>query len=223
MSELSINLGSSRVITHNGRIGDLSRRITYHAILSFAILASLLENTPLAILKKCKTHRHGYEAWRLLVLEFEPWTDSRAMALVTSCNEAKMINASGDLNSYAAGLMQWEAQISEYENLTGDDYPDRHRKAVMFSKASPEIRTHMQVNAATIANAADARAVIMGYLQSKINWADAETGGIVPMEIEAIDSSCKWCAKGKSFKHQDTKGKSKGKGKDGKGKGKNGK
>jgi hypothetical protein len=177
---------------------DMTETHLNHATLLYAILASMVEGKALQIVKRCKLpgQKNGYEAWRLLVAEYEPKSDNRAMALVDSCNAGLMIDNSGDLTLYASGLMMWEAQVLEYETLTNEVYPERHRKAVLFKRAPPGLREHMQINSRDIKTSSDAHELITDYLTAKIEWASGQNGGIAPMDLGAYEKSCKWCQKG---------------------------
>ena len=182
--------------------GDEGLSMRYRSM--YTILSSLVQGKAREMAKRLRGSKNGFELWRLLVAEFEPSTDSRKLAMLSSLLDAKELDNLTQ-ETFEEGLMRWEAKVREYESISGKQLDDDHRRAIMLKKAPSEIRKHMQVNAAGFTSYAMMKDSVQAFLTASRTWSIDEP---VPMEVGAMKG------KGKDGK---------GRGKDGKGKGKDGK
>jgi hypothetical protein len=170
--------------------------------LVFAILASISTGRCLRILQSLR-RRNGFEAWRLLCLEFEPKIAQRRFGLLQSIMSPNLGQTDHDFENKFA---EWKAEVSGYEDYTGRELDADIKIAVLLRQAPQALRTHLQINSNAFDNSfSQLEAVIQSYIQSRKLWNPRDDNkGSKPMEVD-------WIQKG-------GKGKGKGKGKKGKGK-----
>ena len=76
----------------------------------YAVLASITSGKASQIVRKLKKTRNGYEAWRLIVAEFEPKSDNRQLAMMWNLMEARgLMNATAE--NFESVLMTWEESV----------------------------------------------------------------------------------------------------------------
>jgi hypothetical protein len=171
--------------------------------LVFAVLASILSGRCLRILQSLR-RRNGFEAWRLLCLEFEPKIAQRRFGMLQSIMSPNLGQTDQDFENKFA---EWKAEVSRYEDYIGKELDQDIKIAVLLRQAPAALRMHLQINSNAFENSfAQLESVIQSYIQSRKLWNAAGDKGHKPMEVD-------WVGKG-------GKGKGKGEGQKWKGKGK---
>ena len=210
----------------------------------YGLLASLLRNRPLAMLKQIPGN-NGYEAFRQTMEAYEPVTRNRSMGLLTCLLTWPAFNQK---SSYLAQILKFEAAVSDYEK-TGNVLSEEIRVAILMRSVSGNLKTWLQLRIADDSKYSEIRDAIVMFERSTTKWSESMFLGTepkseaVPMEVDRVKGDGKGKGKfdskgkGKSFGKndkghgktgqwfQDSKGKSKGKGysqygQDGKSKGK---
>ena len=163
----------------------------------FYILAMLLKGRALTIVQRAP-EQAGFEAWRMLCIEFEPRLPARFQGMLQSILSPSI---EGD---QVTAIYAWEKKCEEYEKQSGEKIGEQIRMAVLISHlVSARLRTHLSLQAARLATYGAMRKEAVDFLRSQAAFID--DGGSRPMDLSALE-----------------KGKGKGKGKKGK-KGKEGK
>jgi len=129
---------------------------------------------------------NGWEAWRLLVAEYEPKLTSRRLALLTHLLEPDFGSETECLQRYLA----WEREAAHCESVVGAQLSEKIKIAVVMRKAPQALQRHLQLHAAEVGGSFERfRAAFLGFLQARRTWAsaDASAGGtFVPMEIDQL-------------------------------------
>ena len=189
----------------------------------YAILASFMRGRPLKILRNVPSS-NGYEAWWQLMLEMQPRTRQRQLALMTQLN-----NMTFDMKkSLNEQLGKFDEVVREYERISGSTYPEDLKVSTLVNAAPGplQVQLHMSLRADTTYN--ELKEKVLAYERSTTKWqaasglqfpAVASNDTATPMEIDAVSY-----AAGKKGKKGDEKGKKgKGRDRDSKGKAKGGK
>jgi len=139
---------------------------------------------------------NGYEAWRVLNVSFDQQDTQSVMGLLQAVLGFPAVR---DLESLRDKLAELELLMQRYESLAGRELADEVKRAVL-SKIVPEpLKSHLQVNAASIASFEKMRETVCEYVLAKTAWKLTslipDTSG--PMEVDEV------------------RGRGKGKGKDG--------
>ena len=184
----------------------------------YAILAGLLEARDLTALRLVP-NRNGYEAWRLLVKQYEPKSEARHLVLLQKVMEAGVLQQA-TADGYEQAIMEWKELTKKYEEAAGVVLQDPVKKAVVVKYAPPELKQHLLLNADRYPSSDAILDAVHAYL---LNRRGFDASGPAPMDVSAIGA---W--KGKDKGKGKGKDKDKGKGKDrdkgkGKDKGKGGK
>ena len=175
-----------------GEPGDAvpDRRETGKAL--YMSLAMVCKNEALDVVKTV-THKRGVESWRKLCKEYGSTTGT-SLHDYTNLLE----HGFGTTDGFKKKLSKWEHQVVGFQKATSEEFSDRLKCAIVWSRSPAPIRTYLRVQ-----NRGDygaLRMALMNYLE-----AEDDGHGPVPMEVGAM------------------KGKKGDKGKKGYGKGKYGK
>ena len=176
----------------------------------YAILASIAQSKDLQIIKQIKHTRNGCEAWRLLVKEKEPNTDTRRLAMLSEVMAAQVLD-NVKITDFETKLMLWEETVNEYALLGGIVFPDEIKRAILLQKAPVELRTHLQVNAGAMMSYQIMRDTLEAYLRAKNVWktssrssaADAspmEVGGVRDHNVECYNCGRKGHTRAECFR-----------------------
>ena len=188
----------------------------------FSLLASLVRQRPLAVIKQVK-NANGFEAYRQLIQSLEPASKNRSLGLLTMLLEWSPFDMKkgGLLNQ----LLKLEEGFTEYER-TGSRLEDNIKFAILMKCVSGQLKTWLQLNVAESQSYSKLREAVIQYDGATLRWSSAmmlgqeSKDGAVPMEIDRLQMKGKGPkGKGKG-KEQSNKGKGKGDAKEAKSKGK---
>ena len=188
----------------------------------FSLLASLVRQRPLAVIKQVK-NANGFEAYRQLIQSLEPASKNRSLGLLTMLLEWSPFDMKkgGLLNQ----LLKLEEGFTEYER-TGSRLEDNIKFAILMKCVSGQLKTWLQLNVAESQSYSKLREAVIQYDGATLRWSSAmmlgqdSKDGAVPMEIDRLQMKGKGPkGKGKG-KEQSHKGKGKGDAKEAKSKGK---
>ena len=193
----------------------------------YLVLAQSLKGRPLDLLKTV-SKSNGFEAYRILIQEYEPKTKNRTLGMLQSIMSPLF---GKDPTQFMIDLVKWENEIREYCGLSGKTFDDDLKVALVTERAPAEIKLHIQINSGAIADYDMLRELIRSYFQASEKYKQS-TANPDRMDVGAIKGKFGKEEKGKSW-NQYGKGKDDGKGKswnqygksgkDDKGKGKFGK
>ncbi|CAJ1402459.1 unnamed protein product [Effrenium voratum] len=187
-------------------------------------------NRPLKLIRYMP-HENGYEAWRILIVDIQPSTRQRSLALMTQLSRVSF----APNRSISEQLPAYEALIQEYERISSQGYPDDLKVTAILAACPEAMRTQLQMMVDDNTTYETLKGRIIHYESITTKWT-GEGGLLMPktqegpqdMDVGYLGSH----QKGKKGKGKDGTGK-KGKGKKGnpqyyeyqqkgKGKGKNG-
>ena len=189
----------------------------------YALLASLVRQRPLSLIKQVK-EANGLEAYRMLVQSLEPASKNRSLGLLTMILEWSQFDMKK--GGILAQLLRLEEAFIEYER-TGSRLEDSLKFAILMKCVSGQLKTWLQLNVAETQDYSRLREAIIQYDNATLRWSSTmmlgqDSGGPTPMEIDRIgQKGDKGKNKGKGKEaYSNSKGKGKGDGKNVKGKGK---
>ena len=107
----------------------------------YGLLVGLCSGRALGIIRLVP-EGHGLEAWRKLVLEYEPRLATRHCAMLT----AVLTPSWSEGAPFLEQLVAWERQVSQYEEASGEQVADSVKCAVITSKAPAMIRQFLQLS-----------------------------------------------------------------------------
>jgi hypothetical protein len=174
------------------------------------MLTTLCRDKALRVIKKLSSgeHRNGFEAWRLLCMEYNYAGIGRRIAILKAILH---FNFAGD---YLDKFNTWTDIVQQYARLgITDELAESVKLAIVLEQAPKQLRDHLKVNANVIngfsqvveaiyASFSSKKAHVVGGLTPEKHTA----GGPTPMDVDALG---KGKAKGKKGEKGD-----KGKGKD---------
>eukprot|EP00971_Amphidinium_carterae_P348034 6490285-Amphidinium_carterae.1 len=169
----------------------------------FAMLASLTAERPAEIVRSLRESRNGYEAWRLLVLEYEPQLAASKYTLLYELLEAKELDGL-DPEHYQSAIMRWEEKIRRYEQMPGDKpgegatLAEDIKRAILLKKAPSAMQAYLRVQMTDHTTYVELKNRIDSYLRSLRSTSSQS----VPMDIGAVTpGQSKW-GKGSSKQQQ---------------------
>ena len=135
---LSTNLAEGEDLGH----GEAGSGIRKRSILLYGVLAGLTSGRTKLMVKKIRSSRNGYLAWRMLVEDFMPRQSTNlklALSMEISSGEASKVN-----HDFHTALLQWEEKITLYETF-GTLFDDTIKRGVLLANAPLEVATHLRV------------------------------------------------------------------------------
>ncbi|CAE7029215.1 GIP [Symbiodinium sp. CCMP2592] len=189
-------------------LADLSDQEAIHARTLYHVLVQSVEGKALSILMNVEK-LNGLEGWRALVDAYQPDLGGRHTSMLMGIISPSWEKVTeGD---FLESLEKWEVLIRRYQDQAVDIVSSATKIAVFMKYAPAALRGALRTNASLMGSDCDrVKKFIRDWLQSGVtytsagdNVAPSTPGGLMPMDVGAIDY----------------KGKGKGKGKEGKGKG----
>lgn len=188
--------------------GDEQKR----CIFLYSLLASVLKNRPLMLLKSVKSF-NGYECYRQLVASNEPQNKNRSLSLL---NAIMSWPSFSNKYSLMTQIMKLEAAFSEYEKL-GSALAEEIRSAVLMRCLVGQIKTFLQLQITDSTSYLQIREAVLSYERSTTKWSETMVLGLAgspsngddPMEVDRIKGKGKEKGKHKSKGKHDAKGKGK--------------
>ena len=208
-----------------------------------SVFTGLLRGRSLNILRSVPG-RNGFEVFRQLTKLYTPNTRPRSMAILTAIMNLPAFGKERTLYDHVQGL---DRLISEYQKSCGQAVPEEVCLSVLVRCLPGHIRQHIQLSLDQTSKYSDIRNKVLGFESVTTNWSStrihnefgiggsanntnmnsSSSTGIVPMDVDLVQSlnqikgkgKSKGKGKGKYDQQPKGKGKNKGKGKD-KGKGK---
>ena len=187
----------------------------------YAILQSFVRNRPAKIVRNVG-QSNGYEAWRLLMVEMQPKTRQRQLALMTQLN-SMTFDPRKSLNEQ---LGKYEEVIREYERISGTTYPEDLKVSTLVSAAPSVLQVQLHMSLSSDTTYHDLKEKVLSYERSTTKWQAAnglqfpavhqQEDGPVPMEIDKVTYPDGGKKGKKGDKGKTKKGKDKSKGKKGK-------
>ena len=197
------------------KITDLDEDDAAQSRKLYLALVMLTSDAALRIVQSV-TDNNGLEALRRLTRRFNPVTQGRVLATL---NAILQVDLGGDEAVLMDRVVQWEEKITEFEQLSREILPDIIKRAIITERAPAQVKTHLLVNAQTLATYQLVRAAVESFVTAGRQWGSSST----PMEVDALYAKGKGKDKRKDKGTWKGKEKSKEKGVKGKEKGKKGK
>jgi hypothetical protein len=150
-------------------------------------LQLILYNVPAMMTKrKCQhivrsvANQNGFEAYRLLTLEYEPRVMQRRLALLMELHNLQL----GSEDEVWDKLVAWEHRIVEYERTSGRKLDEETRLALVVDRCTEALKRHLQLNSQMLQQGGYEmlRNVIKSYVQARRSW----DNGTRPMEVDAL-------------------------------------
>ena len=208
-----------------------------------SVFTGLLRGRSLNILRSVPG-RNGFEVFRQLTKLYTPNARPRSMAILTAIMNLPAFGKERTLYDHVQGL---DRLIAEYQKSCGQAVPEEVCLSVLVRCLPGHIRQHIQLSLDQTSKYSDIRNKVLGFESVTTNWSStrihnefgiggsanntnmnsSSSTGIVPMDVDLVQSlnqikgkgKSKGKGKGKYDQQPKGKGKNKGKGKD-KGKGK---
>ena len=183
----------------------------------YSILTSYLRGCCVGLVRSLAKQKDGFRLWRALVTEYEPASRQRSLAVAQALASYPSFPTS---KTAMENILNYEALVTQFEELSGQTYPEELKSATLIRCAESKLREHLQLTIGDGTTYGQLREAILGYEKASKSWtteavlkalnpiADNSNAnsGPVPMEVDRIANE-----KGKGSKGKNSKGKSKGK------------
>ena len=176
----------------------------------FAMLSTYTSGEAKNLVRQAR-RPHGFEAWRLLQVRFNPNTIGRQRAhLIKITNPAEGIG----LDKLGAEIVSWENRICDFESRPGSDrIAESVKMAAIVQMCPSKLREHLQLNAGRFSTYLDIREEVFSYLDHVLPAA------ATAMDVGSLQTAGCWnCESTQHFQKncpQAWKGGKKGKGQGG--------
>ncbi len=127
----------------------------------YYVLSMLCKKKALKILRKVKRTQNGYEGWRRLWLRYRPESGGRELVLHES---VLYPNFPTDTEEFEDALMEWENDIDEYEDASGEEISDKTRISIISRNAPEPLRGHLRLNTGTYKTYEEVKTAILKFL-----------------------------------------------------------
>ena len=136
-------------------------------IFLYSLLASVLKNRPLVLLKSVKDF-NGYECYRELIASNEPQNKNRSMSLLNAIMNWPSFSNKASL---LAQVMKLEAAFNEYDRL-GTALSEELRSAVLLRCLVGQIKTWIQLQLTDSTTYLQIRESVLSYERSTTRWSE---------------------------------------------------
>ena len=219
MKGLDPSMAASMDMVENNMDGsykfeDMTDETKSRAVRLYSLLTSYVRQRPLKLIRHVKSE-NGFEAWQCLLMEMQPATRARALALLSQLSRIQFAEG----KTVSEQLPQFEALVMEYERISSQKYSDDAKVASILLACPLQIRQHLHLwitDATTYYQLKD-RIVQLEAVTTKWDSTNSllfptrATGDeATPMEVDYVGKVGKG-KKGLKGKGKDAKGKDKGK------------
>ena len=154
--------------------------------LLFTILRSCLEGRAKSIYKLV-TRADGFEAWRQLLIEYEPKENARCAAMMVGIMKPRW---SGRMSDFPEELRAWELAVARYQMATHAIVPDAARCSIVAMHAPPAVKACLRLDPADVlVSYAALRERIFTYLNCGRAYGDEGQLQSIPMDVDAVPRS----------------------------------
>ena len=187
----------------------------------YALLSALIKGRAFQIVKQVSQQR-GYEALRMLLLQFQPPSKVRSLGILSALTQLKGFNTK---EPYLPQILELERGFEQYEIASGEAVQASLKSALLLRSLSGVMRQHISASLPEDASYTTLREAILRYERTQFKWGTHNLFGTdpvllgpsvkshheepVPMEVDAVT----WKGKGKDGKGKGKQQKGKGKGK----------
>ena len=182
----------------------------------YSILTSYLRGRCVGLVRSLAKTKDGFRLWRALVTEYEPASRQRSLAVAQALASYPSFPSS---KSAMENILNYEALVAQFEELSGQTYPDELKSATLIRCTENRLREHLQLTVGDSTSYGQLKEAILNFEKASKSWtteavlkslnpiADtSNNNGPAPMEVDRIANE-----KGKGYKGKSNKGKSKGK------------
>ena len=122
----------------------------------------------------------GLEAWRVLVMEYEPRSRGQQRHAL---NRLLRVEPAATMEGTMTVIETWEKDLRDYETRYTDSVPDQIRCGVLTHLAPERVRVHLYLNEANYVDYASLRRVISDYVEAQrtAGMTAGLSDGVVPM------------------------------------------
>eukprot|EP00435_Cladocopium_sp_Y103_P043647 s2238_g12.t1 len=184
----------------------------------YAVLTSYLRGRCMSLVRNFAKTKDGFRLWKALVTEFEPPSRQRSLAVAQALASYPSFSSS---KSALENVLLYEALVQQFEQLSGQCYPEELKAATLIRCSEARLREHLQLTVGETTSYSQLREAVLGFEKASKSWTteavlkslnavpenanNNANNGPAPMDVDRIYNE-----KGKSYKG---KGKSKSKSK----------
>ena len=181
----------------------------------YSILPSYLRGRCVGLVRRLAKTKDGFRLWRALVTEYEPASRQRSLAVAQALASYPSFPSS---KSAMENILNYEALVAQFEELSGQTYPDELKSATLIRCTENRLREHLQLTVGDPTSYGQLKEAILNFEKASKSWtteavlkslnpiAETNNNGPAPMEVDRNANE-----KGKGYKGKSNKGKSKGK------------
>ena len=169
----------------------------------YAILCSLIKSRAFQLVKQVD-HQRGYEALRMLLLQFQPPSKVRSLGILSALTQIKGFNAK---EPFLPQILELERGFEQYELAAGEAVQSSLKSALLLRSLSGVVRQHISAVLPEDASYVILREAILKYERTQFRWgmqnvfaqdsvllnSNSQTPqgggshGPTPMEIDAVN------------------------------------
>ena len=169
----------------------------------YAILCSLIKGRAFQLVKQVD-HQRGYEALRMLLLQFQPPSKVRSLGILSALTQIKGFNAK---EPFLPQILELERGFEQYELAAGEAVQSSLKSALLLRSLSGVVRQHISAVLPEDASYLILREAILKYERTQFRWgmqnvfaqdsvllnSNSQTPqgsgshGPIPMEIDAVN------------------------------------
>ena len=107
----------------------------------YSILASYTKGRPYRVVRHT-TEENGMEAYRMLLLEYQPVNRARSLELFHNIMNFRFAKDKG----IAENILEYEERIEQYEKSTGEKVQENLKVSTLIQGMKPEVKRHLLLN-----------------------------------------------------------------------------
>ena len=183
----------------------------------YAVLTSYLRGRCSGLVRSFAKSRDGFRLWRAVVAEYEPPSRQRSLAIAQALASYPSFSST---KTALENVLTYESQVQQFEELSGQQYPEELKSATLIRCSESRLREHLQLTVGETTSYGQLREAVLNFDKASKSWttesvlkslnptpessSSNNNNGPVPMEVDRVYNE-----KGKNNKG---KGKSKSKG-----------
>ena len=159
--------------------GAMDDALQQRARFLYSMFVQILSGRALGVLRLVQQH-NGFEAWRQLVLEYEPDSPIRVAAMLRALMSPHFTDS-----NFRVEWMQWEQKVSEYDKTAIRPMDDAMKVAAVIDGCPSTVRAFLRLVPVHIVTYRDLRDAIRSFLDRGLTF-DAEGNEQSAMEVGLV-------------------------------------
>lgn len=133
----------------------------------YAVLTSYLRGRCVGLVRSFAKNKDGFRLWRALLAEFEPPSRQRSLAVAQALATYPPFTSG---KSTLENILMYESLVQQFEELSGQVYPEELKAATLIRCSETRLREHLQLTVGESTSYGQLREAVLSFEKASKSW-----------------------------------------------------